>query len=132
MGDVQFLWTIQSESYKGLPRYDGTPSKPRPMPDSNLTSFYSEFVGNTLQDLSHFLQRSPEDLQLDREYFVVVDQETKDGGSMMLCKIKDGGVLHYRRTVEEANSYIGSMNLGYFEEMVEEAKKNLKHKPAYS
>jgi len=37
------------------------------MVDSNLTSFYSEFVDKTLQDSHDFLQGSPEDLQLDHE-----------------------------------------------------------------
>jgi hypothetical protein len=54
---------------------------------------------------------------------VIEDQQTKDAGTMLLFKRKDGGVLHYRRTVEEANSYIGSMNLGNFEEIWRRRRK---------
>ena len=120
MGDVQFLWTMQSESYSGLPRFEGNPRKPVPMPKSKLTSFHSDFVGKTLQNLSDFLKGSPEDLQIGREYFVVIDQKTKDEGTMLLCKIEDGEVLCYRKTVEGADGAIGSMGLpGKFEEMLD-------------
>ena len=146
---------MQSESYSELPRSEGNPRKSQHMPESKFTSFHSDFVGKTLQDLSGFLEGSPEDLQMDREYFVVLDGETKDKGTMILCKREDGEILSLRKPIEKANiytggmnlpgkfkemldnaeeasSYIGSMNLGHFEEMVEEAKKNLKHKPDYS
>jgi hypothetical protein len=108
----------------GLPRTEGNPRKSHPMPDSKLTSFHSDFVGKTLQDLSSFLEGSPEDLQIDREYFVVIDEKTKAKGTMMLCKKEDGEISSLRKPLEEAKNYTGSMTLpGKLKEMLDNAKE---------
>jgi len=110
MGDVQFLWTMQTASYAELPREEGNPRKSRPMPSSELDSFKSEFIGKTLEELSGFLKGSPEDLQIGRDYFVVVDEETKEKGTMLMCKIvASGKVEYFRERVEDASLCTGNL-----------------------
>jgi len=117
------LWTMQSASYKDLPRFEGNPRKTMPIPTSKLESFDSEFIGKTLDELAEFLKQSPDDLQINRQYFVVVDGETKKRGKMCLCKIEAGKVATFRRDIDDAGLAVGNLTRpGKWEEMKENAE----------
>jgi hypothetical protein len=124
MEGEQLLWAMQSTTYKGLPRFEGNPRKSMPIPDSKFNSFHSDFIGKTLDELDEFLDKSPEDLQIERDYFVVVDAKTKERGKMLLCKREEGKVACYRKKIDDAGLDIGNFwRVGMWEDMMGSAKE---------
>ena len=81
-----------------------------PMPDSNPDSFHSDFISKNLDELVAFLGKCPEDSQISGNYFVVIDEQTKEEGTMLLCKREEKEALTYRQKIEDANLDVGNFD----------------------
>jgi len=90
-GDMEAAW----ELYLATDDYDDAPKK---RTDNQLsegtkapvsTDFKSPFIGKALEECAKWLQRAPEERELNREYFTALDEHSKEDDTVLLCRIVD-------------------------------------------
>ncbi|MCJ1361328.1 hypothetical protein MMC16_000426 [Acarospora aff. strigata] len=57
-----------------------------------IQSFTSPFAGKTIEDAAEWLKNAPEDVDLNRMFFAVLDDRSESDDTITLCRIGDGGM----------------------------------------
>ncbi|PVI00754.1 hypothetical protein DM02DRAFT_614113 [Periconia macrospinosa] len=104
------LW-VATDSYEDLPKATGERQPPPeatkpPLPDS----FKSPWNGKTVEDCAKWLQNMPNDSVVQREYFTVMNQFSKEDDTILTCRIRhDNGqvkVDYYPLPTAEISMYM--------------------------
>ncbi|EON68582.1 hypothetical protein W97_07840 [Coniosporium apollinis CBS 100218] len=90
-GDFEAAWELYlaTDDYEDAPkkRSDNELSEGTRAPIS--TDFKFPFIGKTLEDCAKWLQRAPDEVELNREYFTALGEHSKEDDTVMLCRIVD-------------------------------------------
>ncbi|KAL8869593.1 MAG: hypothetical protein Q9174_004161 [Haloplaca sp. 1 TL-2023] len=111
--------------YKYVPTKDAllSVSEPFNCTKTPVGNIPSEFLNNSLEELAAILTSAPSEIDLNREYFAVLDERTESDGSVLLCFIDDeddeGKVDWVRHTSLTSSLSLGgmSMSCGSWDEM---------------
>ncbi len=88
-GNYEAAW----ELYLATDDYNDAPKK---RDDNELSEgtrapvaadFAFPFVGKTLEECAQWLQRTPEDVELNRQYFAALTQHSREDDTVLLCRI---------------------------------------------
>lgn len=101
------------ESIRG-PRRQSTPSPPSP------------FAGKKIEEVAEWLTAAPEEVDLDRRFFAVLDENSTGNDTLTIARTGDGGVESAEGEVQyfpipatEAASYLNSMKSNGFDERLQ-------------
>lgn len=87
-GDYEAAWElyVATDDYEDAPkkRSDNELSEGTHAPIS--TGFRSPFVGKTLEECARWLQRGPDEVELNRQYFTALEEHSKEDDTVLLCR----------------------------------------------
>ncbi|KAH8690414.1 hypothetical protein GQ44DRAFT_780427 [Phaeosphaeriaceae sp. PMI808] len=86
------LW-VATGSYADMPKdHNSGCTEPR-IP----SSFRSPWIGKTVEDCAKWLQGAPEDTPVNKEYFTVMNEYSKEDNTVLVCRIseEDGFKVEY-------------------------------------
>lgn len=89
--EVAYLWLADSDSsnYSSAPR-KRTDNRVNEGTYGPLSSFVSPFANKSVPEVAEWLKDAPEDVDLDRRFFAVLDDQSVEDGTVLLCRIGDG------------------------------------------
>lgn len=108
-----YYW-LATENYeevqKPTKRPDGSDRLATEAPIKEYTSLY---LGKDLKTLAKELWDASDDAWLNRVYFAVMDERTKEDGSLLLCHVEDDGTVDSLRAWPKHSSlYLRGMEAG--------------------
>ena len=129
-----YLWLVTGD-YKGAPqqRDDNEINEGTAAPISS--SFKSTFEGKTPEECAAWLIEAPKEVDLNRQYFAVMDMHSWKDNTTTMCRIKDdGNVKYYPGEAQYAAMDLLTSDALYFEERLEsyQGKRRWDKKPDLS
>ena len=86
----------------------------------------SPFAGNSIEEAAEWLKAAPEDVDLDRHFFAVLDAHSETNDTITIARIgdgavegKEGDVQYFPVKAEEAVMYLNSMASTAFDERLQ-------------
>lgn len=124
----QWWWYLATSDYRVAPhrKPDGTAARGTQAPIN--PSFVSPFIGDSLEDVAHWLMSKPQSAAVDDRFFGVLDKQAEKSGKIAICRLNDPKVEKevawcILRKAEESTLFLGGLDSDLdWDEMVQYGK----------
>lgn len=107
-----YYWLAEPDFTTALPHQKRPDGTDRMGTEAPVSSISDAFFGKTVDELATALKDAPQEAYLNREYFAVVDEQSQQDRTVMLCRVtKEGEVLRVRTKVEESAQLLAGMTV---------------------